>query len=73
MSERTPCNFCTLQQIREHLAAKGSTAHIEKSDGVFTAFVYELKAGVDFTKLTHKERRDVFVAGFVELPESCAC
>jgi hypothetical protein len=73
MSEISLCNFCMLHQIRQKVTAEGKIVHIEKDNGILKAHAYAIAPTDDFKTFTHKQRRDAYIASFMELPEVCAC
>ena len=67
------CNRCLLNELEAQSEAMGRVCYVERSTGIIKAHVYDLPVNVDFKTLTHRQKRELHLASFMELPETCAC
>ena len=72
MSERA-CNYCTSKELRAITEAQGRVYHVVHEPGIIRARVFSLPPDVDFSKLTHRQKREFHLVSFMELPETCKC
>lgn len=74
MSNTTICNHCTLKQITKQVKAAGKEIYLDHhKEGILRVWIYALPPNANFAKMTHRERRENFVAALMELSETCAC
>jgi hypothetical protein len=68
------CQYCTLRQIEQNILNTGRVIHyVNHPHAMLKVWLYALEPSTDFEKLTHRERKNAFVAALVKWPETCRC
>lgn len=77
MSTLTMCNYCTLKKIREEAKAKkwrvNSLPYTGKVGIQGGTNIYVYPGDINLEKLNKDERKEYFVAWFMEISDHCVC
>ena len=71
MSERTRCNYCSLQVYKREAEKIGKHIELGRSGG-FVA-VYRLPNGVALKGLNPEQLKAAWISSMMEISDSCAC